>query len=304
MEWGRPLRPWTGGGRSSLSRPEASGPRSGPRRGAVELRWSPGGPPRSPWRWPGPGRSPRSRARDRSTLVTARRSAPRRRRDAGTVVGTASTASPPSSARVTLMVLVAWRSALSRRLRTTRASWSGSPRTSTGATPLVSRRTLPTERWRAASPTTTSSRSTSTVRGGVGAVIGLRQEQQVRHQAGHALVVGQQTPRRVLPAPAQDGPAMSSSARLLARGSAARGRRRPRNAAARTTPAGARACRSWCGPTGRSRRRSPAPAPCGPDPARRWPTPRRGWLPPDAGPGRPAPNWSPPPRAARSAAPQ
>ena len=73
---------------------------------------------------------------------------------------TRSTASPATSPSVTVTTDVAWRAALSSRLRTSRCSWTASPSTRAADTPSA-RTAWPRDRCRATSASTTSSRSTT-----------------------------------------------------------------------------------------------------------------------------------------------
>ena len=114
---------------------------------------------------------------------------------------TRSTASPASSPRVTVTTDVAWRAALSSRLRTSRCSWTASPSTRAADTPSA-RTAWPRDRCRATSASTTSSRSTTPRTRGASAparLVDLGQRQQVGHQLVEALALVQHRRRHVGP---------------------------------------------------------------------------------------------------------
>ena len=114
---------------------------------------------------------------------------------------TRSTASPATSPSVTVTTDVAWRAALSSRLRTSRCSWTASPSTRAADTPSA-RTAWPRDRCRATSASTTSSRSTTPRTRGASAparLVDLCQRQQVGDQLVEALALVQHGRRHVGP---------------------------------------------------------------------------------------------------------
>ena len=157
---------------------------------------------------------------------------------------------------------VAWRAALSSRLRTSRASWPGSPSTRAADTPVGPHRRGRAPRSRATSASTSSSRSTASCAAArrrrrsrrAGPVPAGRPTSSSSRSLSLSTVVGHRRASR----PARGCRlATSTLVRMVASGLRSSWEASRHELALRWSgpPRAGRACRSWCGPGGPPRRR-------------------------------------------------